>query len=187
MQTTQGLLLQPRQLVPRHTRHRLLTHAAASVIDWPQPQSNQGSAQSVRPGSAKRAAAPAQQVQKSDVRAQAQNGRKREGFSLSLYHPYTKLPPEGKTLTPDEETCDPMTRNCQTPMHVWETKCTSCYGSGTVTASGRGRRRGSAFSCSTCVTCHGLGFVRRVSSAGPPDSLNNGTGNLTLNRPEPRQ
>lgn len=22
--------------------------------------------------------------------------RKREGFSLSLYHPYTKLPPEGK-------------------------------------------------------------------------------------------
>ena len=35
-----------------------------------------------------------------------------------------------QTLTPDEETCDPMTRNCQTPMHVWETKCTSCYGSG---------------------------------------------------------
>ena len=28
---------------------------------------------------------------------------------------------------------------------------------GTVSASGKGRRRGSAFSCSTCVTCHGLG------------------------------
>ena len=39
-----------------------------------------------------------------------------------------------QTLTPDEETCDPMTRNCQTPMHVWETKCTSCYGSGEASA-----------------------------------------------------
>lgn len=27
-----------------------------------------------------------------------------------------------------------MTRNCQTPMHVWETKCTSCYGSGEASA-----------------------------------------------------
>ena len=41
-----------------------------------------------------------------------------------------QLPVLMQTLTPDEETCDPMTRNCQTPMHVWETKCTSCYGSG---------------------------------------------------------
>ena len=44
------------------------------------------------------------------------------------------LPAVMQTLTPDEETCDPMTRNCQTPMHVWETKCTSCYGSGEASA-----------------------------------------------------
>ena len=42
----------------------------------------------------------------------------------------------------------------QTPMHVWESKCTACYGSGIVScSSGRRGRRSSA----TCASCTGLG------------------------------
>lgn len=42
----------------------------------------------------------------------------------------------------------------QTPMHVWESKCTACYGSGIVSfSSGRRGRRSSA----TCASCTGMG------------------------------
>ena len=42
----------------------------------------------------------------------------------------------------------------QTPMHVWESKCTACYGSGIVSFSSnrRGRR-----SSATCASCTGMG------------------------------
>ncbi|CAK0785987.1 hypothetical protein CVIRNUC_009200 [Coccomyxa viridis] len=102
---------------------------------------------------------------------------KEEGLPASLFAPYKgELPVDGKTLTEKEEFCDPMERNCQTPMHVWESKCTACYGSGTVSFSSRRGRRTSA----TCASCTGMGFVRRTSSRLIPDL--NGQ-HMTIGRP----
>ena len=49
---------------------------------------------------------------------------------------------------------------CRTPIHVWEAKCTSCGGSGTINTTGSRGRRGLA----VCLKCAGVGLVRHVSS-----------------------
>ncbi|CAL5228474.1 g11615 [Coccomyxa viridis] len=104
---------------------------------------------------------------------------KDEGLPTSLFAPFKgELPADGKTLTEREEFCDPMERSCQTPMHVWESKCTACYGSGTVSFSSRRGRHSSA----TCASCTGMGYVRRTSSRIIPDLNGNGK-HLTIGRP----
>ena len=74
-----------------------------------------------------------------------------------------------------------MERNCQIPMHVWESPCGACSGTGSArsasavrAARGRGRVR-SSFSTtfSTCVACSGVGYVRYTTARlGPPRGLN---------------
>lgn len=74
-----------------------------------------------------------------------------------------------------------MERNCQIPMHVWESPCGACNGTGSArsatavrAARGRGRVR-SSFSTtySTCVACSGVGYVRYTTARlGPPRGLN---------------
>ena len=111
-----------------------------------------------------------------------------------------------QTQTLAEEACDPMERNCQVPMHVWEGPCGACAGTGSArsgsavrAARGRGRAR-SSFSTtySTCVACSGVGYVRYTTARlGPPRGLNGRRrrrrreeaspaplGPLTLARPE---
>jgi len=88
-----------------------------------------------------------------------------------------------QTQTLAEEACDPMERNCQIPMHVWESPCGACGGNGSSRSSsavraarGRGRVR-SSFSTtySTCVACSGVGYVRFTTARlGPPRGLNGG-------------
>ena len=57
------------------------------------------------------------------------------------------------TLNSSWDFVEPFLR-LQTPMHVWESKCTACYGSGIVSfTSGRRGRRSSA----TCASCTGMG------------------------------
>lgn len=114
------------------------------------------------------------------------NARKRrsrgdDALPLSLYNPYRNLPTEGRTQSEGDEFCDPMERSCQTPMHVWESNCTMCYGTGTVT-SYSGRRRSNRRYSSTCPGCHGLGAVRKTSSRMMPD-VNGGNGQYTAGRP----
>lgn len=74
-----------------------------------------------------------------------------------------------------------MERNCQIPMHVWESPCGACAGTGSTrnasavrAARGRGRAR-SSFSTTfgTCVACSGVGYVRYTTARlGPPRGLN---------------
>lgn len=102
-----------------------------------------------------------------------------DALPLSLYTPYgAKLPYDGKTQTDFEETCDPMTRNCQTSMHVWESTCRPCFGTGSICSTSRRGRR----STYVCLSCHGLGVVRKTSARIIPD-VNAGNGQYTLNRP----
>jgi len=101
-----------------------------------------------------------------------------DALPLSLYAPFTDLPADGKIQTEAEETCDPMTRNCQRPMYVWESKCRPCYGTGSICSSSRRGRRTSY----VCPTCHGLGVVRKTSSRVMPD-IAAGNGQFTAARP----
>ncbi|CAG9467076.1 unnamed protein product [Pedinophyceae sp. YPF-701] len=76
------------------------------------------------------------------------------------------LPEHGHSLTYKDRTCDPRVQDCQVAMHVWEDSCTACKGHGTVIASMGTRRRRSWYAC---PTCHGLGYVRRISSRVDPE------------------
>lgn len=100
-----------------------------------------------------------------------------EGLPLSLYTPYRDLPPDGKTLTEREETCNPQEAECKTPAHVYEAECAMCNGTGVVMSKIKGKKR----PC-TCMLCHGLGYVRRTTSRFIP-SVNCVGPNLTINRP----
>lgn len=104
----------------------------------------------------------AEAPQQDDDQLYLQNGRPH--LPSSLFRPFAKLPPDGKTLTPDEEACDPETSLCKTKIHVWEVKCPACYGTGLITASGSHGRR----SLCTCLQCTGLGYVRHTSSQVEP-------------------
>lgn len=89
-----------------------------------------------------------------------------------------ELPADGDTLTPNELCCDPASSLCKTPLHVWETKCHRCGGSGVVNTTGRKGRRG----LGTCMACSGLGFVRHISA----DSTSHSEV-YTLNREESQE
>ncbi|GMH42072.1 hypothetical protein BSKO_09991 [Bryopsis sp. KO-2023] len=104
---------------------------------------------------------------------------KSEGLPLSLFTPYSDLPPEGKTLTNLEETCDPREKMCKTPAHVYEAECAMCNGVGEILSKIKGK--GKKVPC-TCMTCHGLGYVRRTTSRFTPE-VNCVGPNLTINRP----
>lgn len=86
-------------------------------------------------------------------------------------------PPRRQTRTTAEESCDPLERNCQTPIFTWEARCAACGGSGAARSAavlragrGRGRGRGTpAASYATCVTCSGVGYVRHTSARVIPD------------------
>jgi len=91
-------------------------------------------------------------------------------FPVSLYAKFVKstLPPVGRTLTKPEEACDPGERFCKTPLHVWEEKCRVCYGTG-IARSSSSRGRGGRRQMGTCMICHGIGYIRHVSSNEIPD------------------
>lgn len=82
-----------------------------------------------------------------------------------------------------------MERSCQTPIHVWETRCAACGGFGAARSRaalragrGRGRGRGTpAASYHTCMVCAGMGYVRHTSSRVVPDLTEKGI--ETLGRP----
>lgn len=69
----------------------------------------------------------------------------------------------------------------KTAIHVWETRCVACVGTGTV----RSRSRGRHAILSTCLICHGIGYVRHGSSDPAPPGLNDGGPHYTLGRPPP--
>ncbi|KAK9857949.1 hypothetical protein WJX84_001990 [Apatococcus fuscideae] len=105
---------------------------------------------------------------------------KDEALGHSMYIANPQLPPDGKTRLIQDETCDPMTRSCQTPMHTWESQCRACSGTGQIRSTGRGGKR----STSSCPLCSGLGFLRRTSSRIQPDigNGNNGKTQYTIAR-----
>eukprot|EP00210_Caulerpa_lentillifera_P003292 g3143.t1 len=89
------------------------------------------------------------------------------------------LPPDGRFLTEREEKTDPTAQRNKTPTYVYETVCPICKGSGMVESKSKGKRR-----IYTCLSCHGLGYVRRVTARFVPKVNANGLGpHLTL-RPE---
>lgn len=59
-----------------------------------------------------------------------------------------------------------------TPIHVWETKCTACGGTGM--ARNYPSKHGGAHHLATCVLCQGLGFVRHTTTH--PDAVPQGAG-----------
>eukprot|EP00882_Tetradesmus_deserticola_P022215 GHRQ01024109.1.p2 GENE.GHRQ01024109.1~~GHRQ01024109.1.p2 ORF type:complete len:137 (+),score=34.39 GHRQ01024109.1:707-1117(+) len=64
----------------------------------------------------------------------------------------------------------------QTLLHVYEARCTVCDGTGWARAPTNGRRG----KMGTCMTCHGLGCVRRTTSRFYPDDPDK---HMTINRP----
>lgn len=100
-----------------------------------------------------------------------------QGLPLSLFHPYERLPPDGSTLMRDEEFCDPDERICKTPTHVYEAACVMCSGTGWARNSSNGRRG----HLGTCISCHGLGYVRRTTARFIPEA----DSSLTLARDVP--
>lgn len=68
---------------------------------------------------------------------------------------------------------------CRTPIHVWESRCMACGGTGTQSQwTSRQRRLG------TCLLCSGLGYVRHSSTHSVPHV--NGAGpHTTIGRPPP--
>lgn len=91
----------------------------------------------------------------------------------------------GSTITPEEKRCDPEVERCRTPIHVWETRCCSCDGTGTARSfTARGRRSGGHRIQSTCLLCHGLGYVRHSTTRADTVPHVNGTGpHTTIGRP----
>jgi hypothetical protein len=178
--------------VRRARKPQLMRHICCIAVQGPdfgrlgrqqQQQQQQPSQKQQAPASAVMSGNGVAAQQKGQVKARAKPN-KDDGVPLSLYYPFAKLPPDGKTRTDDDENCDPMERSCQTAMYTWETKCKACQGSGNVTRKSRGRSR-SAASSYTCVVCHGIGYVRQTSSRLQPPDVNNGTGDMTLGRPVP--
>ncbi|GAB4813208.1 hypothetical protein N2152v2_000254 [Parachlorella kessleri] len=118
--------------------------------------------------------------QGSDDPLYLQNGKPH--IASSLFRPFEKLPPDGKTLTPEDEGCDPEKALCKTKIHVWETKCRACFGSGVVVMSGRRGRRTKCI----CLQCTGLGYVRHTSSnVEPVQDAEDNEAYYTLARPVP--
>ncbi|KAL4419846.1 hypothetical protein ABPG75_006944 [Micractinium tetrahymenae] len=101
----------------------------------------------------------------------------------SLFANFPKLPPDGSTLTPEEVKCSPDAERCRTPIHVWESKCSACAGTGTARSySSRGRHR----LVTVCLLCHGLGYVRHSSTHASTVPYVNGSGpHTTIGRPSP--
>lgn len=101
----------------------------------------------------------------------------------SLFAAFPKLPPDGSTLTPEEMKCDPDAERCRTPIHVWESKCSACAGTGTSRGRSSRGRRGSV---AVCLLCHGVGYVRHSSTRASTVPYVNGTGpHTTIGRPPP--
>ncbi|KAF8065527.1 hypothetical protein HT031_003128 [Scenedesmus sp. PABB004] len=61
-------------------------------------------------------------------------------------------------------------------MHVYEARCGVCSGTGWARAPTNGRRG----QLSTCMLCHGLGYVRRTTSRFCPDDPDR---HMTIARP----
>eukprot|EP00210_Caulerpa_lentillifera_P005895 g5637.t1 len=102
-----------------------------------------------------------------------------EGLYVSLYAPIKDLPPDGRVITEKEEKCDPLIQRCKTPTYVYETPCPMCKATGMIESKFKGKRL-----MHTCLACHGLGYVRRVTTRFVPEVSEDGQGpNWTL-RPE---
>lgn len=95
---------------------------------------------------------------------------------LSLFIPYSNLPLDGEVIPAKEEMCNPEQSKCKTRTYVFETKCVTCCGTGTVRGISNGRRG----SLSTCIVCTGLGYVRSTTSRFTPPMDQE-----TINRPQP--
>jgi hypothetical protein len=98
-----------------------------------------------------------------------------------------------------EERCDPYSELCRTPIHVWESRCNACSGTGAQRSSGsssgsRSRSRGGHGGgrhtrLGVCLLCSGLGYVRHTSHRTESVPYVNGTGpHTTIGRqPPPEQ
>lgn len=93
---------------------------------------------------------------------------------VSLFMPFSKLPPKGKSLTPEQESCDVNEKFCDTPVHVWEVKCVVCFGTGATRSCGKKFNK-----MGMCLRCHGVGYIRHASSQTIPDPGNADTGHST--------
>lgn len=101
-----------------------------------------------------------------------------EGLGLSLFVPFSRLPPDGEVSFSKEEMCDPDVSACKTTLYVYESSCTACCASGLVRGLANGRRG----ALSSCPSCLGLGYLRRTTTRFTP--YVNGSGkNWTLVRP----
>ena len=113
--------------------------------------------------------------------APRRNRLENDELTLSLLVQFGEgnLPLKGRTRFQKEEECDPWTQNCKTEVHVWETKCGKCYGTGKVASGFRGhnsKRRARRYGAgstnfrmmSTCPKCLGTGWVRHSSARRIP-------------------
>ncbi|KAL4430329.1 hypothetical protein ABPG77_002135 [Micractinium sp. CCAP 211/92] len=115
----------------------------------------------------------------------ANGNGKQHHLPSSLFASFPKLPPDGSTLTPEEMKCDPDMEHCRTPIHVWESKCRVCAGTGTARSQSSRRRRSVV---AVCLLCHGLGYVRHSSTRAATVPYVNGTGpHTTIGRPPPEE
>lgn len=81
-----------------------------------------------------------------------------------------------------EMKCDPEVERCRTPIHVWESKCATCSGSGI--ARGGSSHRSRRGPLAVCLLCHGLGYVRHSSTHAAKVPHVNGAGpHTTIGRP----
>lgn len=153
---------------PARLTHRQSTRSAAT--------SNNGAQSSAE-------SEPVHPSHKSPSRGRRRN--RDDALPLSLFSPYdhTALPCDGRTQHVEDETCDPNERTCKTTMHVWESNCRMCCGTGNVSYYSRGGRgRGGRRSSGVCPGCHGVGCVRKTSSRIVPN-VDGGNGQYTAARP----
>ncbi|PRW33603.1 heme oxygenase isoform B [Chlorella sorokiniana] len=107
------------------------------------------------------------------------NGKPHLPSSIYVAFPKDSLPPDGHTLTLKEQKCNPETERCRTPIHVWESRCRACDGTG-IARWVTSRQRHHVMS--VCVLCSGLGYVRHTSTHSVPHV--NGCGpHTTIGRP----
>lgn len=177
-------------------RRRFRTRVYAAAAAFPTGQPDLPANDAVPPPPAPPLAAPAA----AEAAPVAAEGKSKGNGNLhlpnSMYAPFPspKLPPDGSTLTAEELRCDPYTELCRTAIHVWESKCVACSGTGTKrntsTAGGSSSRggRGGGRHCrlGTCMLCSGLGYVRHTSNRLESVPYVNGTGpHTTLGRQPP--
>mmetsp|Transcript_13308 Transcript_13308/g.42161 ORF Transcript_13308/g.42161 Transcript_13308/m.42161 type:complete len:127 (-) Transcript_13308:513-893(-) len=102
---------------------------------------------------------------------------------MSVMRPAGRLPYDGHSQLPEDETCDPWEQICRHEFHVYETDCASCGGSGVAsgTSAWKSKRKSGRPAIFTCPACQGLGVVRSSTARFRPDFLGE-DGDMTIGR-----